>query len=148
MSKEIFDSLNEKDTFNIGKQFARRLKNGDIVAIYGDLGAGKTEFVKGICNYFDVDDIVTSPTFTIMNHYGSEKSEKPVSIYHIDLYRLKNDKEIEDIGLDECLISKDCIKIIEWAEKANGMLPENRYNVFIHQDENSDTRRTIEIEEK
>lgn len=148
MSKEIFESSNEKETFEIGKQFARRLKNGDIVAIYGDLGAGKTEFVKGICNYFNVEDIVTSPTFTIMNHYSSEKSEKPVSIYHIDLYRLKSDKEFQEIGLDECLISKDCIKIIEWAEKANGMLPENRYNVFIHQDDNSDTRRTIEIEEK
>lgn len=148
MSKEIFETSNERETFNLGRQFAKRLKNGDIVAIYGDLGAGKTEFVKGICDYFNVDDIVTSPTFTIMNHYSSEKSGKPVSIYHIDLYRLKTEKEIEDIGFDECLVSRDCIKIIEWAEKANGMLPEKRYNVYIRQDENSDTHRSIEIEER
>lgn len=148
MSKEIFKTKSAQETFELGKLFAKRLKNGDIVAIYGDLGAGKTEFVKGICNFFNVEDIVTSPTFTIMNHYSSDKSDKPVSIYHIDLYRLKTEKEIEEIGFDECLISKDCIKIIEWADKANGMLPEQRFNVYIRQDENSDTHRYIEIEEK
>lgn len=147
MSKELFETFNEKETFNLGKHFAKRLKSGDIVAIYGDLGAGKTEFVKGICDYFDVDDIVTSPTFTIMNHYSSAKTDKHVSIYHIDLYRLKSDKEIEDIGFDECLTSKDCIKIIEWAEKANGMLPSKRFNIHIYQNEQSDNYRSIEIEE-
>ncbi len=94
-----------------------------MVALYGDLGAGKTQFVKGVCDAFKVKEVVNSPTFTIVNEYHGT-----LPVFHIDLYRMKDIDEIVGIGFDEYLESGG-VCLVEWAEKLGGIIPEERYNV-------------------
>jgi tRNA threonylcarbamoyladenosine biosynthesis protein TsaE len=147
VEKQTFKSANEKDTFEIGKEFAESLEIGDTVAFFGDLGVGKTEFIKGICDYFKVDELVTSPTYTIMNRYnGSGRiSNYDIPIYHIDLYRIENEQELSDIGFLDCVFQKNSIKLVEWAEKANDNFPKNKYIVKIIQEPTNHENRIIEI---
>jgi len=109
----------EIETEQLGFEFAKNLIPGDKIALYGDLGSGKTEFVKGICDYFKVEEIVTSPTFTIINKYTATTSDEPLNIYHIDLYRIEKEKELIEIGFSEYLNDNNAITIIEWAEKTS-----------------------------
>ncbi len=120
---EIFISNSEAETVKLGKEFAKRLEAGSLVALYGDLGAGKTQFVKGVCEAFEVKEIVNSPTFTIVNEYHGT-----MPVFHIDLYRMKSVDEILGIGFDEYLESGG-ICLVEWAEKLDGILPTKRYDV-------------------
>ncbi len=148
MDPEIHTTLSEDETIDLGRTFAERLQQGDIVALYGELGAGKTEFVKGVCEYLQVNDIVSSPTYTIMNQYdGQLGDEQPVKIYHVDLFRIKSSDELEEIGFDDCMYSHNSIKLVEWAEKANGHLPSSRYRVAFRQSEKNENERHIEIEQ-
>lgn len=101
---------NESETKQAGYEFAKKLKDGDIITLDGDLGAGKTVFTKGICEYFNVSDYVTSPTYTIVNEYKGDKD-----ICHFDIYRLTEEEELYNIGFYEYL-DNDAIKIVEWAK--------------------------------
>ncbi len=139
-----FTTLSEEDTINLGKEFAKGLSSGDVVAIYGDLGSGKTEFVKGICEYFQVEEIVTSPTFTIVNKYTGTASDNQIILYHIDLYRIEKESELLEIGFEEYLGDKSAISLIEWAEKTS-LIPENAIQVKIFLDDNDDNKRMITI---
>lgn len=127
---EILISKSESETVRLGSDFARKLKAGNLVAMYGDLGSGKTQFAKGICSAFDVKEVVNSPTFTIVNEYHGTLpgSKEAIRIFHIDLYRLKNMEEIFGIGFDEYLESGG-ICLVEWAEKLNGIIPDERFDV-------------------
>jgi tRNA threonylcarbamoyladenosine biosynthesis protein TsaE len=146
MEIETYISQTEDETFDLGRKFAERLKRGDMVALYGDLGAGKTEFVKGICDFFHVSGLVTSPTFSIMNQYfGKFFGDQEITIYHVDLYRIKSLKELQEIGFDECMHSFDAIKLVEWPENAGETLPEERYVITMTIDDDDD-KRTIQIE--
>lgn len=120
---EVFVSKNEDETIERGKEFAKQLQPGSLVALYGDLGAGKTQFVKGVCQTLEVKEIVNSPTFTIVNEYHGS-----LPVFHIDLYRMKNVDEILGIGFDEYLESGG-ICLVEWAEKLDGIIPDRRYDV-------------------
>jgi tRNA threonylcarbamoyladenosine biosynthesis protein TsaE len=109
---------------------ASNLLPGDTVAFYGDLGSGKTEFVKGICTGLNVEDLVSSPTFTIVNHYdGANDVGGDIPVYHIDLYRIESVDELHEIGLEETLLQEDAIKLIEWSEHGVDVLPDKRYEV-------------------
>lgn len=146
MESETLRSHNEEETLAIARQFAERLAVGDVVALYGDLGAGKTEFVKGVTSYFDVEDLVTSPTFTIINQYrGVMPDGIPVKIYHVDLYRIDSPQELANVGFDDCVFSHDAIKLVEWSEKAEHLLPAAHFSVRILADPTDDTVRIIEI---
>jgi len=146
MQTEILRSDSEDATIEIGRTFAERLRVGDVVALYGDLGAGKTEFVKGICNYFDVEDLVTSPTFTIINQYiGSMPDGDPVKIYHVDLYRIDSPKQLAEVGFDDCVFAHDAVKLVEWSEKAEHLLPGAHYSVHIATDAFDDSVRDITL---
>lgn len=148
MEHHYHTTHNKTETLDLAKEFAATLVAGDVVALYGDLGAGKTEFVRGICEYFQVGDIVSSPTFTIINSYEGvlpEGDEEELKLYHLDLYRINSHKELQEIGFDECLAAQDSIKLIEWAEKANGNLPRKRYSVIFKLDDKDEDVRTIEI---
>lgn len=138
------NTFSEEETTELGRAFASQLKASDIVAIYGDLGSGKTEFVKGICEFFKVEEIVTSPTFTIVNKYNGSKDQEKISIYHIDLYRIEKDSELLEIGFEEYLNDTSAISLIEWAEKTT-LLPENIFKVTIFLDESNDNQRLISI---
>lgn len=146
MEKYNFVSNSEQETIDLGEKFAKDLKVGDIVAFYGELGTGKTEFIKGICNYFNVSDIVTSPTFTIINHYVGTLNSKQLDIFHLDLYRIKNLDELQGIGFSDCIYDANSIKLIEWADKSGNILKENaNYSVEIIQNDVEENNRTINI---
>jgi len=100
------------ETETLGEALGRALRAGDVVLLYGDLGAGKTAFTKGLAEGLGVSgDDVSSPTFTIMQEYRGGR----LSLFHVDLYRLNDPREVEDLGLDE--IAADGVLAIEWAEK-------------------------------
>lgn len=101
------------ETALAAKQFAKRLKPGDIVALHGDIGVGKTVFARGVVSCFGDETEVTSPTFSIMNIYPGT-----TDVYHFDLYRLENEDEIYDAGLDEYIFGGG-ISLIEWPDTLN-----------------------------
>lgn len=119
-------SHSDKETVALGKKIAAKLKGGDILCLYGDLGAGKTTLVKGIAAGLGVKKIITSPTFAIMNLYKVNSKQKtanrPMRLIHIDTYRLKDEQELLDIGVDDYLGKPDTICVIEWAEKVDKLL--------------------------
>ncbi|NTV44982.1 MAG: tRNA (adenosine(37)-N6)-threonylcarbamoyltransferase complex ATPase subunit type 1 TsaE [Chlorobiales bacterium] len=125
--KEVF-SRSADETREYARQFAATLQPSDIVAMTGGLGAGKTEFVRGICDVFNCTATVTSPSFTILNIYEGSLRGKPVEIYHFDLYRLKSPKELEDIGYEEYLYGNG-ISIIEWADQFPDVVPKHARHV-------------------
>ena len=116
-----------EQTWRIGEMLGALLGPGDIVCLYGDLGAGKTSLSYGIALGLEVkEQYITSPTFTFVNEY-----EGRVPFYHIDLYRLKDPEELENIGFEEYLDS-DGVTVIEWAERAEDELPEERLSVYLN----------------
>jgi len=107
-----------QDTRRVAADFATLLVAGDVVALYGDLGTGKTEFVRGVCENFGIDAAsVTSPTFTIVNEYKGDQ----VTIYHVDAYRIEDESEIFDLGFEEYL-SEAAIVFVEWPERIPSLL--------------------------
>ena len=146
MKTENYTTYSEEDTIALGKDTASRFRPGDVVAFYGDLGAGKTEFIKGVCNFFEVEEIVTSPTFTIINQYSGSLQKKDITIYHIDLYRIHKTEELDDIGFEECVHSDGSIKLIEWAEKAAEKLGKADYKIKITHSEKNEDKRLFSIE--
>ncbi len=145
METEKYITFSEDETIELGEEFAGRLKPGDIVELHGDLGAGKTEFVKGICSFFEVEEIVSSPTFTIINQYFGTFEDEEFPIYHIDLYRIKNADDLAEIGFEECIYADNSIKVIEWPEKSKGAIPRTSYKVEILTNEENEDQREILI---
>lgn len=133
-----FMSYSPEETQGFGRTFADKLTQSDIVAIYGELGAGKTQIVKGICSHLGVKQTVNSPTFIIVNEYTSAKFPK---IFHFDFYRLKSLDEVINIGFTEYLNGSGLV-LIEWPELVENILPAHTKNLFIsHQGENENTRK-------
>lgn len=131
-------SNSEAETQKIGFELAKELKKGDVIAFFGDLGAGKTAFTKGVCSYFGIED-VSSPTFTIVNEYYGD-----MTVYHFDAYRIDSQSWI-DGGFDEYLYNEG-VCIIEWAENLTDILPENTLKITITRDlSKGDDYRDIEV---
>ena len=122
-----------EQTEQLGEALGSLLEAGDLVCLYGDLGSGKTHFSFGIAMGLEVrEQYITSPTFTLVNVYQGR-----MPFYHIDLYRLKDPSELDNVGLDE-YVDSDGATVIEWAERAEDELPEERLSVyFTHLDERS-----------
>ena len=122
-----FISKSEKETQNIAYNLAKNFSGGEVLLLNGDLGAGKTAFSKGIAKAMGVEDIVTSPTFTILNeHYGNK-----LNFYHFDFYRLEDESELKELGFDELIGNKNGICAIEWYEKVPSILPRNAIKIDI-----------------
>ncbi len=138
---QTFQSNSVEDTLRFGKEFAATLRPGDIVCLSGDLGAGKTHFVKGVAVFFGVDQAeVSSPTFTLINEYQGE-----VPVYHFDFYRLENEQQALEIGAEEYLFG-DGVSFIEWPERIEGLLPEDVIRIEIKHA--GDSKRIIHILER
>ena len=113
------------DTQKLGENFSKEIKSGDIVLLYGDLGAGKTTFVKGILKGFQFDSEVTSPTFSLINEYNADKK-----VIHIDCYREKEIERWISIGIED-YFNQSNIVIIEWPEILETIIPDNAIKIKI-----------------
>ena len=128
MKSTTIISNSESDTVALGFKLAKILRSGDIICLYGDLGAGKTTFVRGVAKGLGVkQDLVHSPTFTIMNIYEKKKG---LSLFHFDLYRLETIDDILDVGYDEFLFG-DGVSVIEWSEKLGDLLPDDNISISL-----------------
>jgi tRNA threonylcarbamoyladenosine biosynthesis protein TsaE len=129
-----------KENTNTVHHFIPMMKEYKIFAFHGNMGVGKTTFIKAVCKELGVEEVVNSPTFSIINEYRIETTGE--LIYHFDFYRINQRSEAEDLGLGDYFYSgKLCF--IEWPEKIEEWLPENTLHVFIH--ESPDGSRTFEI---
>jgi tRNA threonylcarbamoyladenosine biosynthesis protein TsaE len=113
-----FTTQSGADTIEVGRKLARILKPPQLLLLRGDLGTGKTTLVKGIAKALDAaePDEVTSPTFTLLHEYEGTLNGKPVKLYHIDVYRLEGERQLETLGLDE-LLTSDALVLVEWGDK-------------------------------
>ena len=122
------------------KQFIANIGDSTVFAFYGNMGAGKTTFVKAVCEELGVDDVITSPTFSIVNEYRSEQTGE--LIYHFDFYRVKKIEEVYDMGFEDYFYS-GALCFIEWPELCEEVLPDDTVKVFIN--EEPDGSRTITL---
>lgn len=133
---EEYRTLSQTETIELAERFAReKLRPGSVVALYGELGSGKTNFVKGVCKAFNVLNNISSPSFTIINEYKSSE----IIIYHFDFFRILDLTEILEIGFDDYIYS-DAISLIEWADKVEKILPPVRYNIYFYHTDNENER--------
>ncbi len=119
------DNINQ-----VANSFWKELGNRRIVAFHGQMGAGKTTFIHALCDVKKVRDVVGSPTFSIINEYVFIENETERKIYHIDLYRLNDEGEAIQAGVEDCLYS-DHICLVEWPEKAPGIFPDDTVHIYI-----------------
>lgn len=127
----------EEETIKLAKVFSAILQKGDCVSLIGNLGTGKTFFVKSLCKEFLIDD-ANSPTFALLNVYlGKEK------FFHFDFYRVRSEQELLDIGIYDYLNDDEAVSIIEWADLFPALLPKKQYEITITL--NDDFSRTFTI---
>lgn len=124
-----------RETFEVGKRFAAQLKPGDCVALTGTLGSGKTLFASGICEGLGVRMHATSPTFTLIHEYAAPFGK----VVHIDLYRIEQPSELDELGMEE-YFTEECICLIEWPERAAGRLPPRHYEVRLRHGDGENER--------
>lgn len=133
-------SNSEIETIEIGKKIAKKLKKGMIIILTGELGSGKTKLTEGILTYYNLQDEISSPTFTIVNEYNTENFD----IFHFDVYRLSDIDEFLAIGGEEYF--EKGVSIIEWGEMIEEILPKDYVHIsFLKNDEN-ENNRVIKIE--
>lgn len=124
---------------NAAQEFIDKMGDNTIFAFYGKMGAGKTTFIKAVCEALGVKDVINSPTFAIVNEYLAGNGEP---IYHFDFYRIKKEQEVLDIGYEDYIYS-DCLCFMEWPELIEDLLPEDTVKVTI--EEKEDGSRIISL---
>lgn len=124
----------------LGQTFARCLQTGDVVVLHGDLGAGKTTFSQGVAVGLGIEGPVQSPTFTLVREYDG----RSMRLYHLDLYRLTDPDELEDIGYETYIDPLDGVSLIEWPERAGGWLPDVFWLVRIEHQGGDNRRLTLQ----
>lgn len=131
--KNIFITNSFEETQNLGKEFAKTLKGGELIALYGSLGGGKTTFVQGLALGLGIKRRIISPTFIIIRTYHL----RPKTFYHIDLYRTETSDDIRGLGIKEIIGNSNNIVVVEWAEKMKDFLPKKRIDIYFeYLDEN------------
>lgn len=135
-------SKSADETFNVGLNLADKLSPGDVIAFHGDLGAGKTVFVRGLAHGLGLDARVTSPTFTIVNEYNGK-----IPLFHFDMYRLSGSDELFEIGWEDYL-GRGGICAVEWSEITEDAFPENTINIYITKIDDNTREITIEFPEE
>ncbi len=136
---DTYISKSEQDTISFAINFAKGLNVGDIVVLTGELGSGKTKFVEGVLKHFNLEDEISSPTFTIVNEYTSEE----INIYHFDVYRLEDSDEFYAMGGDEYFSRGICL--IEWGEIIEDILPKPYTKVVFSKDNINEEYRKLDI---
>jgi tRNA threonylcarbamoyladenosine biosynthesis protein TsaE len=133
---------NFESTQKLGQEFAESLNSGAVIALHGNLGSGKTTFVQGFAKGLGIQKKIISPTFIIMRTYdvGSKNVKK---FYHVDLYRIESEHDVEGLGLLELINDPENVVIIEWPDKIEHLLPEKRIDIYFEYLE--DNKREIKI---
>jgi len=121
----------------LGEKIGRDLKPPVIIALYGELGSGKTTFIQGLAKGLGIKKRITSPTFVFVKKYKNLPSAEPCfsnqpNFYHIDLYRIEETKEVKSLGLEEIFSEPKAVVAIEWAEKIKEILPKNRIDIWFN----------------
>lgn len=163
MAEKVYLTNSFEETQKLGEELAKTLRGGEILALHGDLGSGKTTFVQGIAKGLGIVRRIISPTFIIMRHYktrlpvysssersesrsykkdGSSRQARTINFYHIDLYRIETRDDIKGLGIEEILKDPESIVAIEWPEKMGEMLPENHIDIYFEYLEN-DKRKIL-----
>ena len=133
----------ENKTKEIGYKLGNLLTPGSVICLIGDLGAGKTTMTQSLAKALEVDDYITSPTFTIVNEY-----EGKMPLYHFDVYRIADLEEMDEIGYEDCFYG-DGVSLIEWSQLIEEILPEHVTEITIEKDlEKGFDYRKIRVEEK
>jgi len=141
LKKYVFHTTSAAQTTAVGEAVGKLLKAGDVIALDGDLGAGKTHFTYGVAGALGINEYITSPTFTIVNEYHSGK----IPLFHFDAYRLASEDELYDIGYEDYL-AQNGVVVVEWAVNVEGVFDENTIRVEIRRmDEISGNDRTVTI---
>ncbi len=134
---KTYTAKTAQETFEIGEKMGQSARQGDVIALYGGLGAGKTVFAKGIAKGLDISEDVTSPTFTLLRQYRGR-----LMLCHFDLYRIEDEQELEHIGFYDFL-GGDNVCVIEWPENASAL----HANTVVSIEGSGSEERRIEIEE-
>lgn len=140
MKNYILKSKSENETKTFAKNFASKLNTGDVIVLSGDLGSGKTKFTEGFLSYFDLENEISSPTFTIVNEYHKNN----INIYHFDVYRLEDSSEFYAIGGEEYFEKGICI--IEWGELIEDALPSEYIKINFSRNLNDENLRILNIQ--
>ena len=135
-----FVSKSENNTIEFAYNLAKYLGKGNIIVLSGDLGSGKTKFTQGILKYFGLENEISSPTFTIVNEYHTNKT----NLYHFDVYRLSDSDEFYAIGGEEYFNNGICI--IEWGEIIEDILPDDYIKISFSRDNDNENYRNLKIE--
>lgn len=141
--RTITNAGSAESTRKLAEDIAASLKPGDVLALIGQLGSGKTTFIQGLARGLGIDNFVTSPSFVIINEYRAGGHKGIASFFHIDLYRLDNEDEVRDLGILD-LFGKDNVVAVEWAEKAPSILPSDCKKIFFEFISESERRITVE----
>lgn len=134
-----FHTKTEEQTIALGEKIGSLLKGGEVLAMRGTLGAGKTTITKGIAKALGVDETITSPTFCLISEYSGKK----LDLYHMDVYRLEGAEDFENLGTDEMLYGNG-VSIIEWSEKISSVLPKKSITIELIPQENGERDIIIE----
>ncbi len=137
----LIKTKNEKETINLGKNIIKYIKIPCVIVLSGDLGAGKTTLSKGIAKALNITELITSPTFTILNEYKTSKT----NLYHFDMYRLNSLDEALELGFDEYFNKNDGVILVEWEENVKGLIKRPYYKITIKKESNNE--REISLEE-
>lgn len=136
--KKTIHTNSAEETMAFGEKLGKMLKQGDVLALFGDLGAGKTTFTKGLARGMNLTDDIHSPTFTLIHEHPGK-----IPLYHVDLYRLNSEAEVEMIGIEEYIFGNG-VTIIEWADRMKSMLPDYRLDIDFKMQ--GDTKREMTLE--
>ena len=139
-TETTFLSTSEAETEARGAALARELVPGSVVLLYGDLGAGKTVFSRGFARGLGVTEPVSSPTYTIVQEYELPTGNR---LYHMDLYRISDERAALGFGVDEFLSEPGAISLVEWPERIRGLLPDTAIRVELRH--RSETEREIKV---
>lgn len=139
----VFETNSEKETYELGLKIGRECEPGQIYTLIGDLGVGKTVFVKGFAEGLGITEYINSPTFTIVQVYDEGK----LPLYHFDVYRIEDEDEMYEVGFDEYLYG-DGVCLIEWADLVKGLIPKKHTRIEIKKDlDKGFDYRSISLEE-